>query len=240
MLKGGSIPPCSFSKTVAASFLFRVSSSNWQNSRLQICVIEVRILSSPPVLIFSVCPGQPLIIGATLNTSENEMTDRVESGLFHIRALDPNVGVILAHGGVTVAYEVKDNGDVVAAAALCSWEDVFSRQLGRTIAVGRLFTEREQDMRMVYEESVLRHINGGVGPVVSKGRSGENYVREADYPLVKVLMMGSKFLLAEAVNINLRDTGMQEVTAEDIVIERFGKSYVFSVAQEPYTGERLA
>lgn len=168
------------------------------------------------------------------------MTDKVESGLFHIRAFDPNSGMILSNGGVTVAYSVRDNGDVVAAASLCSFDDAFDRRRGRLIATGRLFTEREHDMRMVYEESVLRHINGGVGPVVSKGRSGENYIRDADYPIAAVLMMGSKYLLAEAVNISLRNTGMPEVTAEDIVIERFGKAYVFSVADEPYTGVRLA
>lgn len=58
----------------------------------------------------------------------------------HMRMHEPEVegadSILLAHGGVTVAYEVKEN-NIEYAVAKCHRNDNFSRKIGRDISMGR-------------------------------------------------------------------------------------------------------
>lgn len=56
----------------------------------------------------------------------------------HVRNKDKD-GHPTAHGGITVAYDVNDDNEVIAfASARCSRKENYCKAIGRTIATGRL------------------------------------------------------------------------------------------------------
>ena len=58
----------------------------------------------------------------------------------HIRNVD-TVGMVLPHGGITVATLTKDGVFVAKGEARCSEEDVYVKAAGRKIALGRALTQ---------------------------------------------------------------------------------------------------
>jgi len=55
----------------------------------------------------------------------------------HLRERDI-FGCLRPTGGVTVAYDVADNGTVTYTHSECSWKDHYCKRIGRSVSQGRL------------------------------------------------------------------------------------------------------
>lgn len=168
------------------------------------------------------------------------------SGVLHIRALDIVTDVapkLRPEAGVSLAYSVGANGDVVVGFAVCSFRDRFDRSLGKKIAVGRLQSERNPLLRQTLDSSALSFIakemfgiDAVVEPVV--GKDGEYFVHESQFPLTKLLLTLSKTLALELLMAELQKEKLvlkAPMTEANVEIVRFGKSYAYHY--EPGTPE---
>lgn len=166
------------------------------------------------------------------------MTNKL-SRVLHIRALDTvseEAPTLRPQSGITLAYSISKDGGVTVGFSVCSFKDQFNRTLGKKIAVGRLNSERVPHLRYELDSSALEFIADTQLNIKAKmepelGKDGEYFVREANFPLTKILLMLSKSMAIELLQAELRHEKMrliEQVTEEHTTIVRFGKSYAFT------------
>lgn len=160
------------------------------------------------------------------------------SGVIHARPVDigGEVPRFSDKGGLTLAYAVHGNGDVSLALATCSDEDSFNRKLGSKIATGRLATPGRGGMTTVEStalEFFAEEVFGDsrkIKPILATG--GEYYVPTSDFPLVAVLLAGTRDVVQELVMRSLKRQGYflgEPVDTSWIHFSRINGKYGFCV-----------
>ncbi len=175
------------------------------------------------------------------------MTDKV-SGVMHVRPISLDNGAIHNKGGLSIAYSVRENGDVRMGVAVCSSEDNFNRRLGRTIATSRLMSSKDQDLVTTIEASVLEFLaqevlgdDRKIKP--ERADSGEYFVPRSVFPLTTVLLHGSRPIFIGMIVREFNDLGypVPDVlqNLDSIRIERIGNKLGFHFSDKHSFGERV-
>jgi len=153
------------------------------------------------------------------------MTDKV-SGILHVRPINITEGAYSNYGGISLAYSVKESGDVKVSLAICSHQDRFNRKRGRQIALGRLNSERAQELVSTFDSSALEFMAAEYFGVKMKiepkvGSTGEFYVEREKFPLSAVLLLMVRPMVLDLLHREAADHAVQfleEYTIEDVAI----------------------